>query len=144
MGALLPLVPQGNDVARGKYADATSVRGANYAPEYALDHSNASLWRAATNTYPQSLTVDLNGTFEVARIETSFEYPTLAYKYAIESSLDGKAWRLFADKTADFPIAVSPQKDTGQVKASFVRITITGCQRLENAAGIYNLKAFQR
>jgi hypothetical protein len=131
-------------VARGKYASATSVRSGNYAPEYALDHNNASLWRAATNTYPQSLTVDLAGTFELGRIETSFEYPTLAYKYAIETSLDGKAWSLFADRTADFPIALSPQTDTGQAKAGFVRITITGCQRPENGAGIYNLKVFQR
>ncbi|MCF7731058.1 MAG: family 43 glycosylhydrolase [Akkermansiaceae bacterium] len=143
VGALLPLVQQGNDVARGKYASATSVRSGNYAAEYALDHNNASLWSAATNTYPQSLTVDLGGTFEVGRIETSFEYPTLAYKYAIETSLDGKAWSLFADQTAEFPIAVCPQQDTGQVKAGFVRITITGCQRPENGAGIYNLKVFQ-
>ncbi len=144
MGALRPLVLQGNDVARGKYASATSVRSANYAPEYALDHNNASLWRATTNTYPQTLTVDLGGTCDVDRIETSFEYPTLAYKYAIETSLDGKAWRVFADKTAEFPVAVSPQKDTGQVKAGFVRIIITGCQRPENAAGIYNLKVFRQ
>jgi hypothetical protein len=144
VGALLPVVQQGNDVARGKYASATSVRSGNYVPEYALDHNNASLWRAATNTYPQSLTADLGDTYEVGRIETSFEYPTLAYKYAIESSVDGKAWRQFADKTATFPIAASPQTDAGQVKARFVRLTVTGCQRPENGAGIYNLKVFQR
>jgi hypothetical protein len=51
---------------------------------------------------------------------------------------------MFANKTADFPIAVSPHKDTGQVKAGFVRIIITGCQRPENSAGIYTLKVFQR
>jgi len=143
VGALLPLVMQGEDVAHGKYATATSVRSAYYAPEYALDHNNASLWRAAGNTYPQTLTVDLQGTFGIARTETSFEYPTLAYKYSIEISLDGKAWAMFADRTAAFPIAVSPCVDSGKAKAAFVRITVRGCERPGNAAGIYSLRIFR-
>ena len=143
-GPLLPLVEPGQDVARGKYASATSVRGATYAPEYALDHNNASLWRAATNTYPQTLTVDLGGAFEIGRCETSFEYPTLAYKYVLETSLDGKTWTMFADNTAAFPVAVSPQEAHGEAKAAFVRITLTACQRPENAAGIYNFKVFRK
>ena len=138
VGPLLPLVDQGEDVARGKYAQATSVRNGNSVPEHALDHNNASKWQAATNSYPQSLTVDLQGTFDISRVETSFEYPTLAYKYLIETSLDGKAWSLFADRSTEFPEVVSPQKDVKSARAAFVRITILACQRPENAAGIYN------
>jgi hypothetical protein len=144
IGALQPLVAPGEDVARGKYAQATSVQSAVYAPEYAFDHNNASLWRAATNSYPQSITVDLNGAFDIARVETSFEYPTLAYKYAIETSLDGATWKSYAAHTNTFPVAISPQRDMGEMQAAFVRMTIYGCQRPENSAGIYNLKVYRK
>lgn len=143
VGALQPMVDQGNDVARGKYAQATSVRNANGVAEFALDHNNASRWQAATNSYPQTLTVDLQGVFDIARVETSFEYPTLAYKYAIETSLDGKNWTSFADKTAAFPEVVSPQKDIKSARAAFVRITIHACERPENPAGLYSFQVIE-
>jgi hypothetical protein len=131
-------------VAFGKYARATSVRNAFYSPEYALDHNNASKWCAATNaSYPQSLTVDLDGTYDIARVETSFEYPTLAYRYVIETSLDGKTWTMFADRTGAPRATVSPHQDSGTAKAAFVRITMTGCERPENAAGIYSFKVYR-
>lgn len=142
-GPLQKLVPQGNDLARGKYATATSVKSGYYVPEFALDHNNASLWRAADNTYPQTLTVDLGGTVAISRIETSFEYPTLSYKYTIETSADGKTWQPYADQSAAFPVAVSPRKDTKPAKAAFARITIHGCERPENNAGIYSFQIFE-
>ncbi len=142
VGPLQPLAEQGTDVARGTYATATSVKGANYVPEYALDHNFASKWCAATNDYPQTLTVDLAGKRAISRIETSFEYPTLSYKYRIETSLDGKIWSKYADRTAEFSLAASPCKDTGQVDAAFIRITITGCQRPENGAGLYSFRVY--
>ncbi len=144
IGPLRPLVPQGNDVARGKYATATSAQGAVHAAEFALDHNHASKWRAATNDYPQTLTVDLAGTFDLERIETSFEYPTVSYTYRIETSRDGKTWEMYADKTAAFPEAVSPHTDAKPARAAFVRITITGCQRPENQAGLYTFKVFEK
>ena len=144
VGALQPLAGRpGTDIARGKYATATSVRGAAYIPEYALDHNNASKWRAADNQYPQTLTVDLGGTFPIARTETSFEYTTLAYKYRIETSLNGREWETYVDKTAAFPVVVSPQVDRKPARAAFMRITITGCERPENGAGLYSFELFQ-
>ncbi len=144
IGPLRPLKEQGIDIARGKYAQATSVKNGFYCAEYALDHNFASKWRAADNTYPQTLTVDLGGTFDISRIETSFEYPTLSYKYAIETSLDGKNWDIYVDKTAAFPTAVSPHRDAGEARAAFVRIIVEGCQRPENGAGIYTFKVFKK
>jgi hypothetical protein len=143
VGALQPLAAQGEDVARGKYAVASSVKDARYVGEYALDHNFASLWKAADNTYPQTLTVDLGGTFDIGRIETSWEYPTLSYKYVIETSIDGKAWSTYADRAAEFPVAVSPVKDIHAAKAAFVRIRVDGCQRPENGAGIYSFRVFR-
>jgi len=135
--------PQGTDLAQGKYATATSVRGVNYMPEYALDRNNASKWRAATNDYPQTLTVDLGGASKIGRVETSFEHPTLAYTYRIETSPDGTAWQPYADHTAAFPTeVVSPMVDAAPATAQFIRVTITGCQRPENGAGIYAFRVF--
>lgn len=135
---------RGTDVAYGKRATATSVRSVNYAPEYALDHHFASKWKSATNDFPQVFTVDLKGTFDIERVETCFEFPTLAYKYIIETSLDGKAWDLYADNHAHFPKAVCPMVDSKPARAMFVRMTITECQRPENGAGIYTFKVFSK
>lgn len=143
VGALQPLIPQGTNIALGMTAQATSVKTAAYVPEFALDHNNASKWRAADNTYPQTLTVKLDKLQSISRIETSFEYTTLSYKYRIETSADGTKWETYADHTANFPTAVSPHRDRKAAKASWVRITITGCERPENGAGIYEFKVFE-
>jgi GH43 family beta-xylosidase len=140
VGPLQKPVQQGKDLAQGCYASATSVKSGFHVPEYALDHNNASLWRAADNSYPQSLTVDLGGIREFSEIRTSFEYPTLSYKYHIEVSEDGVTWKTHSDKRAAFPTAVSPHKDPGKARARFVRITLHGCERPENGAGIYSFE----
>ncbi len=142
IGNLKPLLHQESNIAAGKYATATSVKSGSYIPEFAFDNNNASKWCSLSNTYPQSLTVHLDGIYDISRIETSFEYPTLAYKYRIETSPDNKTWETYIDKTGSFPTIVSPQKDINKAKAAFVRITVTGCQNEINAAGIYELKIF--
>ncbi len=142
IGALLPAADKGFNVALGKYAVSGSYKTASYAPEFAFDNNNASKWVAKTNKYPQYLTVDLKAISEIERIETSFEYPTLSYKYKIETSVDGKKWDIFADKSSVYPKVVSPQVDYKNASAKFVRMTIYGCQRPENSAGIYELKVF--
>lgn len=142
VGPLQSAPRQRADFARGCYATATSVKGGCYVPEYALDHNNASLWRAEDNRYPQSLTVDLGETRSISEIHTSFEYPTLSYKYHIEVSEDGESWRTHTDKREEFPVTVSPHKDAGEARARFVRITLHGCQRPENGAGIYDFQIF--
>lgn len=140
VGPLQPAPPQPTDLARGKYATASSTKNAFHVPEYALDHNHASLWRAADNSYPQTFTVDLGGNFDISQVQTTFEYPTLSYTYCIETSLNGSDWSVFADKSATFPTATSPHKDSGKARAAFVRIRITGCQRPENGAGLYGFE----
>ncbi|MAT70884.1 MAG: hypothetical protein CMJ58_15320 [Planctomycetaceae bacterium] len=142
VGPLQPAPPQPTDLARGSYAIATSVKSGYYVPEYAFDNNNASLWRAADNSYPQSLTVDLGAVRDFSEIQTTFEYPTLSYKYQIDVSEDGSTWKTHTDKHAEFPVAVSPHRDAGKARARFVRITITACQRPENGAGLYSFQIF--
>jgi len=71
-----------------------------------------------------------------------FEDERLSYKYLIETSEDGSHWTTHTDKRAEFPVAVSPHRDAGEARARFVRITITGCQRPENGAGLYSFQVF--
>lgn len=143
VGPLRPSAPPRPDLAFGRYATATSVKSAHHVPEYALDHNHASLWRAADSRYPQSLTVDLGEVRSFAEIETTFEYPTLSYRYLIESSEDGTTWQIHTDRRDAFPEAVSPRRDAGRARARYVRITLTACQRPENGAGIYSFRIFQ-
>lgn len=143
VGPLQKPGPTRTDFARGRYATATSVKSGYYVPEYALDHNNASLWRAADNTYPQSLTVDLGEVRSFSEIQTTFEYPTLSYKYLLETSEDGSSWKIHSDKRAEFPVAVNPHRDAGQSRARFVRITLVACQRPENSGGIYGFRVLQ-
>ena len=84
----------------------------------------------------------LDGVHATSGVETSFEYPTLSYKYAIETSLDGRSWSMLTDKSAAFTLAASPHRDPGTARAVFVRITLFGCERSENGAGIYSFKVF--
>ncbi len=142
IGALKSYVDQGNDLARGKYAVATSEKAAYNTACYALDANNASKWKASDNTFPQSLTVDLEKDCNIQRIETSFEYPTLSYKYKIETSRDNQTWETYADKSSEFPEVSSPQKDFKDAEARYVRITIYGCEKPDNSAGIYSFKVY--
>lgn len=150
VGALLPLVDQGTDLAQGKYAQASSQAGADYGPCYALDHNNASLWKAADNTFPQSLTVDLEQLCDIERVETTFEYPTQSYKYKIETSVDQQTWETYVDHTQEFPQVCSPQKDVKDVQARYVKITIVDTEQPTpnpaaapaNGAGLYAFEVY--
>ena len=132
------------DWALGCYATATSVKSAAYVPEYALDQNFASKWRASDNRYPQVFSVDLKQERAIERIETSFEYPTLSYKYRLECSLDGKSWEPFADQSKEFLVAVSPRKHSKSVRARYVRMVVDACERPENGAGLYSFKVLGR
>ena len=78
-----------------------------------------------------------------SEIQTTFEYPTLSYKYLIETSEDGSSWKIHSDKRAEFPVAVNAHRDAGQSRARFVRITLVACQRPENSGGIYGFRVLQ-
>jgi beta-xylosidase len=113
----------------------------NYKAELATDDNNGTLWRAETNSFPQSLTIDLGTNESIQRVMTQFEYATFYYQYKIETSIDGINWSLFADKTNN-KTAGSPMIDDKPANGKFIKITITGAEKTGLMAAIWNIQVF--
>lgn len=129
------------NLALGSQVQASSEYSEWFKASYAIDDNNATLWRAAACNQPASLTIDLGQSTSFNEIFTQFEYATFFYQYKIETSNDGKNWTLFADKTSNTHQG-SPMVDTGEAKARYIRITITGTQKNGHFPAIWNVKVF--
>lgn len=129
----------GKVTASSFYRD--TLRNHDYRPEYAVDDNNATLWRPADNGTASWLMVDLGRPQRVRRTEAQFEYGTWAYQYLIESSLDGQAWKPFADRRRNSRWG-SPMVDEGDTEARFLRITVTGTEYPGLFGALWNFKAF--
>lgn len=124
-----------------KPVKASSFYSEDFRPEYAVDDNNGTFWMPAANHGPQWLEVDLGSVQQVRRSWLQFLYPTDYYQYKIEYSLDGSQWRRFADRT-DSTLAGSPMVDLGDVKARYMRVTVTGTEKPGAYAAIWNWKLF--
>lgn len=120
---------------------ASSYYNDNFKPEYAADDNNATLWRAANNLEPQWLQIDLGKPRPVHRIWTQFEHATAFYQYIYETSTDGINWTTFSDQRLNIH-AGSPRIDRGEVKARYIRLTITGCEKNGFIPAVWNIKVF--
>lgn len=112
-----------------------------FKPQYAVDDNNGTLWRSRNNTGEAWLQIDLGKIRKFNQVWTQFEYPTFFYQYRIETSDDAQTWTLFADKTHNVN-AGSPMIDKKDVKARFIRITITDTQKNGHFAAIWNVKVY--
>jgi hypothetical protein len=134
------------NLALGKPVTASSyyhdtLRKHDYKPEYAVDDNNATLWRPADNLMGNWLQVDMGSPTRVRRTQTQFEYATWYYQYLIEASLDGKNWKVFADRRNNTRWG-SPMVDDGDIEARYLRITVTGTEYPGLFGAIWNFKAF--
>jgi hypothetical protein len=134
------------NLARGSTVRASShyrdtLRNHEYLPEFAVDDNNATLWRPADNRAGHWLTVDMGTPQRVRRIETQFEYATWFYQYLIETSLDGTTWATFADRRSNTRWG-SPMVDEGDLRARYLRLTVTGTEYPGLAGAVWNFKAF--
>ena len=159
-GNILPVVPthdaQGVDLfktqssrnlALNAKVTASSYYDEWFRPEYAVDDNNATLWKATKSNWDgkrhdEWLLIDLGRKLQLTEVWTQFEYATFFYQYKIETSLDGKRWMLYADRT-DNTMQGSPMIDKGSVKARYVRITITDTQKNGHMPAIWNVKVWQ-
>jgi len=128
------------NLALGKKVSVSSYYNEWFKPEYAVDDNNATLWRPST-CGKEWIQIDLEKPQPIERIWTQFEYPTSFYQYIIETSLDGKKWTLFSDKSKN-TLAGSPMVDFGHAKARYIRLTYTGGQKNGQFGAIWNLKVF--
>ena len=120
-----------------------------FCPEYAVDDNNATLWKARNTNWGQGshqdewLQIDLGKPMKFNEVWTQFEYATFFYQYKIETSLDGKKWTLYADRTSN-TMQGSPMIDKKNAKARYLRITITDTQKNGHMPAIWNIKVWQK
>jgi hypothetical protein len=129
----------GRVTASSYYRD--TLRNHEHKPESAVDDNNATLWRPGDNRMGHWLTVDLARPQRVRRTETQFEYGTWFYQYLIEASLDGQAWKPFADRRKNTRWG-SPLVDDGDVEARYLRLTVTGTELPGLFGAVWNFKAY--
>jgi hypothetical protein len=112
-----------------------------YKPSFATDDNNATMWKAADNTSPQYLIVDLGAEKNIKRVMTQFEFASYYYQYKLEYSLDGKKWNLFADKSKNRR-AGSPMIDDNDVNARYIKLTVLGTEKMGLYAAVWNIKIY--
>lgn len=92
-----------------KPATASSTRDAGHAPAQAFDENIATSWAAATGDPGEWLQVDFGKPCRIDAVQVNFAdigstahgHLDDAYRYALEVSDDGLAWRTLADRTAN-------------------------------------------
>ena len=160
-GHILPVVPthdaknvglvatQSNrNLAYGAKVSASSYYDSWFKPEYAVDDNNGTMWKAKrtnwdADRHAEWLQIDLGKPEKFSEVWTEFEYPTFFYQYLIETSIDGKKWTTYADRT-DNTLQGSPMIDHKKAKARYVRITITDTQKNGHLPAIWNVKVWQK
>ena len=161
-GNILPVVPTHDaksvdlfktytlkNLALNAKVTASSYYDKWFCPEYAVDDNNATLWKARNTNWGQGshqdewLQIDLGKPMKFNEVWTQFEYATFFYQYKIETSLDGKKWTLYADRTSN-TMQGSPMIDKKNAKARYLRITITDTQKNGHMPAIWNIKVWQK
>lgn len=129
------------NLAFGKKVTASSFYNNDFKAEYAVDDNNGTLWLPGDNEKAQWLMVDLGKEETVKRIYSEFWFPSYYYQYIIEYSSDGKTWKTYTDKRNNTQ-AGCPMVDYGNVKARWLRTTITNSQLPGLFLGLWNFKVF--
>lgn len=128
------------NIVFGTKVKASSYYDENFKPEYAVDDNNATLWRA--KGYDNEwIEIDLGKVQPVKRIWTQFEHATSFYQYLYETSTDGKNWTTFSDNRNNI-FAGSPMIDHRDIKARYIRLTITGNEKNGLLPAVWNIKVF--
>lgn len=106
----------------------------DFKPEHINDSKYSTLWKSVDDSFPKSFTLDFQEEKEIAKTELYFEYPSKYYQYKIEYSNDNENWELYSDKTENEE-AISPHTDLLKVNARYLKVTITGMERMTGAYG---------
>ncbi|RTE01410.1 S-layer homology domain-containing protein [Paenibacillus whitsoniae] len=129
-------------VSQGKSAVASTVTGATYGANQAVDGFIGTKWLASSTQLPQWLTVDLAQSVHISRVETVFEHVGSSYAYKLETSTDGINWQMFADRSSNTAVNFPFYTDTGDASARFIRLTVVGVGSPGDRAGVYDLRVY--
>ncbi|WP_372647706.1 family 43 glycosylhydrolase [Draconibacterium sp.] len=137
------------DIAFGAVASASSfyhlqspAYNYEYLPDFAFDNDNATMWKAADNTFPQSLSIDLGEEKDIKRITTQFEFSPYYYQYKIEYSTDNTNWEVYVDRSENRTPG-SPMIDDNSVSARYLKLTILGTEQTGTFAAVWNMKVYE-
>ncbi len=112
-----------------------------YQPSFATDDNNATMWKAADNTSPEYLIIDLGSEKKIKRIMTQFEFASYYYQYKLEYSLNGIKWNLYADRSKN-RTAGSPMIDDNDIIARYIKLTVLATEKTGLYAAVWNIKVY--
>ena len=141
IGYLAKNVNPHDNLALGKTVTASSVYDDDFKAANAVDDNNGTLWKPKNNIGPSWLKIDLGKVTNIRSVHTQFEYATWYYQYKIEFSLDGKTWKLYADKSRNTQHG-SPMIDFANVKARYLRTTVLHTEYPGLNKAIWNVQVF--
>ncbi|MBL3655915.1 family 43 glycosylhydrolase [Fulvivirga sediminis] len=125
----------------GKKVKASSQYNDDFQASYTVDDNYGTLWMPASDDSRPTLEVDLGSEKDIKRTRIAFQYATHFFQYLIEYSLDGKAWKVYADKTRNIQDG-SPMTDYNQVKVRYLKLTITGVGKQGFPMALWNFSAY--
>lgn len=140
---LMKLTDVEQDMAFGKRVKASSYYNEDFRPSFLVDNNNGTLWRAKDNQEPAWIEIDLGKLEDVQTIYIQFEYPTYAYQYRLQTSVDGKSWGTFADRSTNNRWA-SPVLEHGKSRARYVRLQLLNTQLNGLPRGVWNMKVYAK
>jgi xylan 1,4-beta-xylosidase len=146
---------------------AFSSQRSGHEAAYALDNSNGTWWEPEANDAQPSITIDLGSTTEWVKeqlftIDSSrIEFlagrggmgrgaqpaqrvaGSAAFRYKIESSLDGKSYKTVLDKTGNETIKYTEFDEIPPAVSRYVRLTVTDWPHIANSnLGIMEFTVF--
>ncbi|MBS0262950.1 MAG: ThuA domain-containing protein [Planctomycetes bacterium] len=117
-----------NAAKGGKATSSTEERDKNNLAAHAIDGRVGTRWCASSGASGEWLQIELPRTQHVTGCRLDWENPAVAYRYVVETSADGKAWKTSVDASQNRKNEAAHQFDAPETR--FVRITF-----LENDQG---------
>jgi hypothetical protein len=134
--AAAPVPVYADNISQGKPTKASSY-ALGYETSKANDGNLTNYWFAYNNKYPQWWGVDLEGNYNISKIDNYFfDEEGRAYKYKIEVSADGNNWVTVLDKTNNTKVGLV--EDSLNATGRYVRVYFSGVLNYSRGrTGIY-------
>lgn len=117
-------ISSGTAVAAGLPTSASSTQSGNF-PSCGNDGLPSTRWAASSKRYPQWWMVDLGGSTTVTGVRMDwYSGSRRAYRYRIETSLDGVNFTTAADRSGNLTKGVTT--DAMSITARYVRVHVLG------------------
>lgn len=120
-------------------ASSTESQNGNLA-EYVVDGNPDTRWAANGGSYPQWIQVDLGEPYSLTGIGISwFVSGSRAYKYTVETSLDGETYTQVVDRSNNTTAGVV-EDALNNVGARYVRVNVSGNSTNSGNASIFEIE----